>query len=152
MNAEGATPWNAQLLAQRFELTNAQALEALTAARRVRAAPALQRFYGDRAQGGASAGSEAPEPAGARTPIWSDNEVELIDVDGAALRIDRLVEFEDGCWVLDYKWQLPPGALVDYRRQVQRYAQVLARAGMRKPVRLLLIASDASSVEVPLAT
>jgi ATP-dependent helicase/nuclease subunit A len=105
----------------------------------VRAAPPLQRFFGTGADG---------EPA----PRWAGNEVELIDHDGAVLRIDRLVEFDDACWVLDYKWQLPAGALPEYRQQVRRYAQALLRAGMRKPVRLLLIAADASALEVlPLA-
>jgi ATP-dependent helicase/nuclease subunit A len=104
----------------------------------------LRRFYG--AARGAADGAAA---AVAGVQIWSANEVELMDRDGALLRIDRLVEFEDDCWVLDYKWQLPPGALADYRRQVQRYARVLAHAGIRKPVRMLLVASDASSVEVP---
>jgi ATP-dependent helicase/nuclease subunit A len=134
MGADGSTPWIAPALAQRYALDEAQALEALAAARRVRAAPALQRYFG-------AAG------AGARR---ADDELELIDADGAALRIDRLVEFDDACWVLDYKWQLPPDALAPYRAQLRRYAGALARAGLRKPVRLLLIASDASTLEVPL--
>ncbi len=132
--ADGSTPWNSLALAQRFELSEEQALEALAAAQRVRAAPRLQRFF---------------DGTGARDASV-DNEVELIDSDGAVLRVDRLVEFEDAWWVLDYKWQLPAAALAGYRRQVQRYAQVLARAGVRKPVRLLLIASDASTLEIPL--
>jgi ATP-dependent helicase/nuclease subunit A len=133
LDAAGASGWLPGALARRFELTEDEAGAALEAAQRVRHAPALARYFGG--DGRALAGA---------------NEVELIDSDGAALRIDRLVEFADECWVLDYKWQLAPAALPDYRRQLRRYAQALARAGWRKPVRLLLVASDASAIEIPL--
>lgn len=133
LDEDGSAPWTAHELAQRFELTPAQAAESLAAAQRVRAAPALRHLFAVDAGAGAQ---------------WRGNEVELIDDEGATLRIDRLVEFADLCWVLDYKWQLLEHELPDYRRQLQRYAQVLARAGVHKPVRLLLIASDASTLEV----
>jgi ATP-dependent helicase/nuclease subunit A len=64
------------------------------------------------------------------------------------LRIDRLVEFADACWILDYKWHLGTAPPAAYRAQVQRYAQVLERAGVRKPLRLLLVAADGHSLEI----
>jgi ATP-dependent helicase/nuclease subunit A len=129
-----APAWRAQALAQRFGLSAAQAQEALEAARRVRAAPHLQGLF------------TATPGAGA----WrAANELELIDADGATLRIDRLVEREDACWVIDYKWQLPPETPPAYCSQLQRYAQALSRAGARKPVRLILVTANASVREVP---
>ncbi|MDR1936541.1 MAG: UvrD-helicase domain-containing protein, partial [Candidatus Accumulibacter sp.] len=58
---------------------------ALPVAERLLAAAHLRRFF-------------AP---GQYRRAW--NEVELSDGAGALLRIDRLVEFDDGLWVLDYK-------------------------------------------------
>jgi len=133
LDEAGATPWQPATLARRHGLDPQQAAAALDAARRVREAPALRRFF------------DAPAHAALRAA----NEVEMIGADGAALRIDRLVEFDEECWVLDYKWQLAADALPQYRQQLRRYAQALQDAGQRKPVRLLLVGADASSVEVP---
>jgi ATP-dependent helicase/nuclease subunit A len=132
LDAQAGPAWTAQALARRFGIDARQAREALEAAQRVRQAPHLRRFF-----------------AAAGVPARFDSEVELIDADGAALRIDRLVEFEDECWVLDYKWQLPPGELDGYRAQVRGYARALARAGVRKTIRLLLVDSGAATLEVP---
>lgn len=119
---------DAGALARAFSLDEAAALEAIAAARRVASAPNLREFFG----------------AGVR----ADNELEIVDGAGAVLRIDRLVERDDALWVIDYKWQLSGESLPEYRRQVQRYARVLHAAGARKPIRLLLVAADASAIEV----
>jgi len=116
-------------LARAFSLSNEFAAQAIAAAERVRTAPNLERFFGP--------------------GVRADDELELIGRDGKTLRIDRLVEFEDAVWVLDYKWQLGTDAMPAHRRQLRRYAQALIHAGIRKPVRLLLIAADASAVEIP---
>jgi len=141
----GATvlaPWTPARLSRRFALSEAQAVEALEAAARIQAAPQLQRYF-----------RLVPEdtPAGSGA-LRADNELELIDADGSVLRIDRLVEFAHECWILDYKWRLGSDASGDvvpaYRAQIARYAQVLQRTGMRKPLRLLLIAADGTSREI----
>jgi len=119
-------------LARSFALPRERVAEAIDAAQRVRAASALQRFF-------------AP---GAR----AENELEIIDCDGSVLRIDRLVELDEACWILDYKWTLKVEDLPAYEGQLRRYAQALKHAGVRKPVRMLLIGADASVVEVPART
>jgi ATP-dependent helicase/nuclease subunit A len=129
-------------LARRFALSEAQATEALAAAERVQAAPQLQRYF-----------QLARDPmAPGAAAVRADNELELIDADGAVLRIDRLVEFAQECWILDYKWRLDEAGAGDllaaYRDQVQRYARVLQRTGMRKPLRLLLISADGRTLEI----
>ncbi|SPE23945.1 hypothetical protein SBBP1_250017 [Burkholderiales bacterium] len=130
---QAGTPQPATLaraqLARTFLLPDELAGQAIVAAERVRTAPSLERFF--------------------RPGVRADNELELIDRDGDTLRIDRLVEFEDAVWVLDYKWRLGEDAMPAYRRQLRRYAQTLMHAGVQKPVRLLLIAADATAVEVP---
>lgn len=131
-----AEPDRVRTLAREFRLPEDDARAAIAAAQRVLGAPSLQRFF-------------APG-------VRAANEVELVDADGTTLRIDRLVEFDDACWVLDYKWDLPADAatggaadlLGAYRRQVRRYAQALRAAGLRTPPRLLLIAADARVLEV----
>ncbi len=123
-----APAWTAARVARRFELPLDLAGQALAAAGCVRGAAHLQPYFA----------------AGVR----ARNEVELIDADGAVLRIDRLVELDDAIWVIDYKWQLGDSALADHERQLQRYAQVLRRSGVGKPVRLLLVAADARVREV----
>jgi ATP-dependent helicase/nuclease subunit A len=126
----GAVAPAAADLARAFGLTPDQANAAIAAAQRVLAEPALQRFYSPAAR--------------------ADNELELVDADGASLRIDRLVEFDDALWVLDYKWTLGPeiDAVAAHGLQMRRYARALRDAGMRKPIRLLLVGADAGTVEL----
>jgi ATP-dependent helicase/nuclease subunit A len=134
--------WSVARLARRFGLSHVQATAALDAAARIQAAPQLQRFF-----------HLAPDPdAPGAAALRADNELELIDTDGAVMRIDRLVEFAQECWILDYKWRLDDAAsapmLAGYRAQIERYALVLQRTGMRKPLRLLLIAADGRTLEI----
>lgn len=137
-----AAAWTPARLARRFGLDPALAAEALTAAERTLADPGLQRYF-----------RLAPDPAAPGSlALRADNELELIDEDGAVLRIDRLVEFAHECWILDYKWRLDPdeagGVIAGYRAQVERYARVLQRTGLQKPLRLLLIAADGRTLEI----
>jgi len=139
--AAAVAPWTPARLARCFGISPAQASEALDAAARIQAAPELQRFF-----------QLAPDPAhpGA-TALRADNEIELIDGDGSVLRIDRLVEFANECWILDYKWRLDSAAdetLSAYRAQVERYARVLQRTAINKPLRLLLISADGRTLEI----
>ena len=81
------------------------------------------------------------------------NEVNLVDVNGELLRLDRLVEFDDEIWVLDYKSATSPTAqstalLADYHAQLTRYQRALAEIYPRKKLRSGLIFGDAVLHEV----
>jgi ATP-dependent helicase/nuclease subunit A len=75
--------------------------------------------------------------------------VELSDGAGALLRIDRLVEFDDGLWVLDYKssGRATP-RLADYQAQVANYCRVVAAAYPGREVHGALLFADTTLVEV----
>lgn len=59
---------------------------------------------------------------------WCGNEVPVVN-DGQVLRIDRLVQLDDGgqgqWWVLDYKLRQRPEQLAEYRHQLEQYRQAL---------------------------
>lgn len=77
------------------------------------------------------------------------NEVELCGGAGTLQRIDRLIEFDDVFWVLDYKSSRADSARLDeYRAQVADYCRAVAAVFPGKAVRGALIFSDASLVEV----
>ena len=66
----------------------------------------------------------------ARHFLSARNEVSIIDDEGELLRIDRIVEFDNSVWVLDYKSAASKAArasafMVDYRMQVLRYRRVM---------------------------
>ena len=101
-------------------------------AERILAAPDLQRFF---------------DPAQYRR-AW--NEVEVIGIDGALQRIDRLVEFDSGYWVLDYKSSgSSTERLEEYRKQVTTYCRAIEAVFGGRSVRGVLIFSDASLIELP---
>ena len=104
---------------------------ALPVAETILGASALQRFF---------------DPAQYRR-AW--NEVDLCTRAGALLRIDRLVELDDACWVLDYKSSRSDTArLEEYRAQVAEYCAVVADVFPGKPVHGALIFGDATLLEV----
>ena len=72
---------------------------------------------------------------------WTGNEVPLA-VDGACLRIDRLVQLKaDGCWwVLDYKLNSVPQALASNREQLRRYRAAVAALQPGETVRAAFVA------------
>ena len=82
---------------------------------------------------------------------WSRNEV-AIGGDGQTLRIDRLVCLADPqgdvWWVLDYKLQHAPEALVANRAQLLRYRAVVQRAQPRERVRCAFITGRGELIEV----
>ncbi|MEI7611397.1 MAG: UvrD-helicase domain-containing protein [Betaproteobacteria bacterium] len=103
----------------------------LPIAERLLSAPALQRFFDHRQY----------------LRAW--NEVDLTSGDGRLQRIDRLVEFAEGFWVLDYKSS--GGAterLDEYRAQISDYCQTVASVFPGRPVRGALVFADATVVEV----
>jgi ATP-dependent helicase/nuclease subunit A len=103
-------------------------------ARQVLAAPAYQRYF----------------DAGSYTR--AANEVPLVSESGETLRIDRLVEFTDAVWVLDYKTGTLAGVdenlLTAYRAQVGGYCAQVARVFPGKAVEGLIIFAGGGSVGV----
>ena len=100
-------------------------------AERLLAAPSLQRFF---------------DPACYRR-AW--NEVEFAGETGEIHRIDRLVEFADGFWVIDYKSSRGDTQRLDaYRLQIEIYCRIVSRAFPGLPVRGGVIFADASLLEI----
>jgi ATP-dependent helicase/nuclease subunit A len=79
---------------------------------------------------------------------WAGNEVPVADA-GDLLRIDRLVQLEDGVWwVLDYKLALQPQAQAEYRAQMLRYRQAVQSLQPGETVRCALINGQGSVIEI----
>ena len=77
------------------------------------------------------------------------NEVPYLDASGALRRVDRLVEFEDEVWVLDYKTGDPSTMapwLDGYLAQVGAYATAMAGLHPGKAVSAALVLWDGSLV------
>jgi len=113
-------------IARRFDLDTVQVTSVFDAARTVLAAPHLARFF------------SGP----------GDAELELIDAGGDLLRIDRLVELDDACWVIDFKWRVTPAERPAYARQVERYCDVVRSIHPQQTVRGVLIAADGELIEL----
>jgi ATP-dependent helicase/nuclease subunit A len=103
-------------------------------AQQVLAAPALRRFFD------------------AKQFKRAVNEVAYATGTGEVRRIDRLVEFDDGVWVLDYKTgdEKSAGAALieEYRVQVADYCAVVAKLYPGRPVRGAIVFTDASVLEI----
>ncbi|MDR2240855.1 MAG: UvrD-helicase domain-containing protein [Zoogloeaceae bacterium] len=77
------------------------------------------------------------------------NEAEFILPDGSIGRIDRLIETEDGFWVLDYKSGQPDAALLEtYRAQMARYRAAIGALFPCRAVRCGLVFRDGGFMEV----
>ena len=125
----GEARWKAWLKENGF--TEGDYRRVLPVAERVLGAPDLQRFF---------------DPALHRR-AW--NEVELTTGDGLVQRLDRLVEFDDAFWVVDYKSSRSDTArLDDYRLQVTQYCQAVARIFQDRAVHGALVFADAFMLEV----
>jgi ATP-dependent helicase/nuclease subunit A len=90
-------------------------------------APSLRRFF---------------DPA---QYLSARNEVAYVDASGQVRRVDRIVEFEDELWVLDYKTGDLAGRedaarLAErYRAQLDAYRRAIERTSAGKPVRAALL-------------
>ncbi len=97
-------------------------------AQRVLAAPGLARFF---------------DPAQFKRAA---NEVSYMIETGEVRRIDRLVEFEDEMWVLDYKTgdarSVDPLLLEQYRAQVADYCAAMRRLHARQKVSGAIVFAD----------
>jgi ATP-dependent helicase/nuclease subunit A len=83
---------------------------------------------------------------------WAGNEVPIGE-GGEVLRIDRLVQLDDGAaglvwWVLDYKLQHTPQALEAYRAQLLRYRDAVRRAQPGEVVRCAFVTGAGEVVEI----
>ncbi len=82
------------------------------------------------------------------------NELTFADSGGQLHRIDRLVEFADATWVLDYKTGDADAAssrealAANYGAQLQTYAQAIAAIMPGKPVRAGIILADGRLIEL----
>jgi ATP-dependent helicase/nuclease subunit A len=103
-------------------------------AQRVLAAPGLARFF---------------DPAQFRRAA---NEVSYMIETGEVRRIDRLVEFDDEMWVLDYKTgdarSVDPLLLEQYRAQVADYCAAMRRLHARQKVSGAIVFGDAEVLVV----
>ena len=107
----------------------------LPVAERLLAAAPLRRFF----------------DAGDYRRAW--NEVELVDGAGKLLRIDRLVEFDEALWVLDYKSSGSKTPRLDqYRAQLAEYCRAVSMAFPGRIVRGALLFADAALIEVAWAS
>ena len=120
-----AAPLDAAVLAARLgvDVSEAQALH--DAASAVCVAPSLSRFFD-------------PEQF-----VRARNEMTYADAQGEVRRVDRVVEFHDAVWVLDYKTQVSDQAgdarRATYVAQVAAYVAALQGLTPDKPVRGALI-------------
>jgi ATP-dependent helicase/nuclease subunit A len=79
------------------------------------------------------------------------NELDLIDEQGVAYRIDRLVEQKDHLVILDYKLSIPSEDhpfYAKYQLQLKNYQKLVQKVRQDKPVRALLIDQNASVKEI----
>ncbi len=110
----------------------------LAAAREILATPALRRFF---------------DPA---NHVRARNELAFIGAAGELRRMDRVVEFADEVWVLDYKTGAPPRAdelpvaVAAHRPQMDEYARALRSLIPDRPVRAMLVFAGGLHEEVPL--
>jgi len=82
---------------------------------------------------------------------WAGNEVPISEA-GELLRIDRLVELDEGggpvWWVLDYKLSHAPQRQVAYREQLQRYRRAVQALQAGATVRCAFISGEGEVLEV----
>ena len=91
---------------------------------------------------------QAPQLDGFFNPdiyLRARNELSYVRADGSLRRIDRVVEFADEIWVLDYKTgeqESVEALLARYRVQVEEYRQAVSTLMPGKPVRSGLITAE----------
>jgi len=75
------------------------------------------------------------------------NEMPYVNARGELKRIDRLVEFDDEVWILDYKSGTKP-EVAPYRRQMQEYRAAMQSVYSGKTVRCALLFENGALCEV----
>ncbi|MHB8914486.1 MAG: UvrD-helicase domain-containing protein [Thiobacillus sp.] len=80
--------------------------------------------------------------------LRAHNELTILDEEGATQRLDRVVEFDDEVWVLDYKTgtealhETHASLQTRHGAQLARYTDLLAKLHRDKPIRAALILAD----------
>jgi len=88
----------------------------------------------------------------AKQYVRAANEVAYVTAAGETRRIDRLVEFEDEVWVLDYKTGVLPesaAVLAEYEAQVLEYAAAISAVADGRGVHAMLLFSNGAHRIVP---
>ncbi len=98
-------------------------------AQQLLAQPALQRFFD------------------AQHYLSAANEMPYVNARGELKRIDRLVEFENEVWVLDYKTGATPDR-APYRAQMSEYRSAMQSIYAGKAVRCALVFADGTLSEI----
>ncbi|MEW6132724.1 MAG: UvrD-helicase domain-containing protein [Pseudomonadota bacterium] len=135
-HAPPGSPRNLRALAARLGIGDGTLADIESRARALIAMPQLARYF---------------DPSQYRR---ARNELAILDRDGNALRIDRLVEFDDAVWILDYKTGEENAALPDealaalYRPQLARYAEALAGLYAGKRIKAALLLDDGRLVDI----
>jgi ATP-dependent helicase/nuclease subunit A len=75
------------------------------------------------------------------------NEMEIM-VDSQVMRFDRLVEFDDAVWILDYKRNFLDSERAPYGAQMQRYRTAAQMLYADKNIRTGLITCDGRLWEI----
>jgi len=123
---------DAERLATRLGLPDAQVAPMIAQARRLMADSQLARFF-DR-----------------RRYVRALDEWPVATAAGELRRVDRLVEFDDALWVLDYKTgsraSIDAALAAEYRAQVQGYCTALQPVFAPKPVFGLVLFADGSTL------
>jgi ATP-dependent helicase/nuclease subunit A len=123
-------PDRARAIARSEGLTASLGEEVARLAMRILSEPALRRFF---------------DPGLYRRAF---SEIELITPEGALLRMDRLVEFDNEVWVLDYKSSASSAGLAPHRSQLEIYRAALEARKYGRPVRAGIIFADAVLIEL----
>jgi ATP-dependent helicase/nuclease subunit A len=129
----GGAPAGREAVLRELGLTEREFAPLWEQAQRVLAAPGLARFF---------------DPAQFKRAA---NEVPYVVETGEVRRIDRLVEFADEMWVLDYKTGdvRSAGPLLDeYRAQVAEYCAAMRRLYGRRKVSGAIVFADGEVLEV----
>ncbi|MEQ1836633.1 MAG: PD-(D/E)XK nuclease family protein [Candidatus Nitrotoga sp.] len=79
------------------------------------------------------------------------NEMSYVNARGELRRIDRLVEFDDEVWVLDYKTGAPSD-FMSHSAQMQEYRVAMQAVYVGKIVRCALLYSDGTLCEISIPT
>ncbi|MDP1925392.1 MAG: UvrD-helicase domain-containing protein [Thiobacillus sp.] len=136
MNFFNATPLDLPALAQRLNLET-EFVRIEIEARALLAQPHLARFF---------------DPAQYRR---AHNELALLDASGRAQRLDRVVEFDDAIWLLDYKTgaddcRASETVVIErHRPQLTAYQTLLAALYPDRPVHAALLLADGRLVSIP---
>jgi ATP-dependent helicase/nuclease subunit A len=129
----GSVPAGRDVVQRELGLSEREFAPLWDQAQRLLAAPDLARFF---------------DPAQFKRAA---NEVSYMIETGEVRRIDRLVEFEDEMWVLDYKTgdAKSAGPLLDeYRTQVADYCAAMRRLHSRSQVRGAIVFADGEAVQL----